>query len=385
MFVVTGGAGFIGSNLLAALEARREAPLVVCDRLRSNDKWRNIAKRELSDIVHPDKLFAFLDAHADRVNTIFHMGAVSSTAETDGDLIVDTNFNLTVALFAWYWDRTLDARSWKQWLLLGAIAGLMINVYYPNAILLILPGGESVAALVKNWRAGGRAQLDLAAKNVLFVLATVIAFLPTLIAKKIIYGSYFYSGYYERWFWNSPALLKVCFSANHGLFSWTPILLLSVVGMFLLMRANRVLGWSSIAVFATYLYAIGCYENWQGLSSFGNRFFISLTALFVLGLTAFFDWLGRVAEEKRASAMAWGGTCLLIAWNLGLIFQWGTHLIPARGPIVWREAAYNQFVVVPVQAGQSLKAYFARRQQMMGHIEEEDVNQLKSQPSEGTK
>ena len=101
MYVVTGGAGFIGSNLLAALDERGLRPLVVCDRLRDNDKWRNIAKRELSDIVHPEHIFQFLEANAKRIQVLFHMGAVSSTTESDADLIVANNFNLTLALFAW--------------------------------------------------------------------------------------------------------------------------------------------------------------------------------------------------------------------------------------------------------------------------------------------
>lgn len=101
MYVVTGGAGFIGSNLLAALEERGDGALVLCDRLRSNDKWRNISKRELSDVVHPDQIFEFLEANQSRIKAIFHMGAISSTQETNADLIVANNFNLTLALFAW--------------------------------------------------------------------------------------------------------------------------------------------------------------------------------------------------------------------------------------------------------------------------------------------
>jgi hypothetical protein len=61
-----------------------------------------------------------------------------------------------------------------------------------------------------------------------------------------------------------------------------------------------------------------------------------------------------------------------------LIFQWGTHLIPARGPISWRVAGYNQVAVVPVRMGQALRAYLTGRKELMGHIEEEDVKQLKS-------
>ncbi|HTH15495.1 MAG TPA: ADP-glyceromanno-heptose 6-epimerase [Magnetospirillum sp.] len=101
MIVVTGGAGFIGSNILAALEERGAGKLVVCDRLRANDKWRNIAKRELADIVHPEQLFDFLEANRKSIEVIFHMGAISATTETDADKIAANNFSLSLALWKW--------------------------------------------------------------------------------------------------------------------------------------------------------------------------------------------------------------------------------------------------------------------------------------------
>jgi len=101
MYIVTGGAGFIGSNIVAALEARGVGDIVVVDRLRSNDKWRNLAKRELADIVAPENLFAYLDANKDIVKAVFHMGAISSTVETDADLIIGNNFRLSLAIWVW--------------------------------------------------------------------------------------------------------------------------------------------------------------------------------------------------------------------------------------------------------------------------------------------
>lgn len=103
MIVVTGGAGFIGSNLVAGLEAHGHSDIVICDVLGSGDKWRNIAKREIRDIVHPERLFDYLNGHMDQVEAIFHMGAISSTTETDADLIIDTNVALSRRLWKWCW------------------------------------------------------------------------------------------------------------------------------------------------------------------------------------------------------------------------------------------------------------------------------------------
>lgn len=99
MIVITGGAGFIGSNLVAGLEERGANELVVCDTLGHGEKWRNIAKRELADLVPPDRLIDFLNARRGRVQAVFHMGAISTTTETDADLIIRSNFSSSLALW----------------------------------------------------------------------------------------------------------------------------------------------------------------------------------------------------------------------------------------------------------------------------------------------
>jgi hypothetical protein len=71
---------------------------------------------------------------------------------------------------------------------------------------------------------------------------------------------------------------------------------------------------------------------------------------------------------------------LLIVWNMGLIFQWGVHLIPARGPISWRETINNQFWVVPKLARQEIGSYMTKRKHLMDIIEKEDFDKVKSVP-----
>ncbi|HEU0118866.1 MAG TPA: ADP-glyceromanno-heptose 6-epimerase [Alphaproteobacteria bacterium] len=107
MIIVTGGAGFIGSNLVAALDARGER-VVVCDWLGTEDKWRNIAKRDLESVVAPEKLMEFLEHHGSDVEAVFHMGAISATTEKDVDLIIETNFRLSRRLWKWCKDTNIQ-------------------------------------------------------------------------------------------------------------------------------------------------------------------------------------------------------------------------------------------------------------------------------------
>src|ERR1700689_3337981 len=99
MLLVTGGAGFIGSNIVAALNEAGRTDVAVCDLLGDSGKWRNLAKRQLADIVPPAELLAWLDGR--KVDAVIHMGAISETTATDGDLVIETNFRFSMRLFAW--------------------------------------------------------------------------------------------------------------------------------------------------------------------------------------------------------------------------------------------------------------------------------------------
>jgi ADP-L-glycero-D-manno-heptose 6-epimerase len=97
MILVTGGAGFIGSNLVHALSARGEE-VVVLDWLGEGQKWRNLAGAVLAALLPPERL---AEALAMRPRAVLHMGAISDTTVRDGDLVADSNLMLSLRLWEW--------------------------------------------------------------------------------------------------------------------------------------------------------------------------------------------------------------------------------------------------------------------------------------------
>lgn len=100
--VITGGLGFIGSNLVAQLEKEGYTNIIIADVFGCDDKWKNIAKRSCDiDIIHPDTLFITLDAISANLLSVVHLGAISSTTETNVDHLHEINYKLSVNIFEW--------------------------------------------------------------------------------------------------------------------------------------------------------------------------------------------------------------------------------------------------------------------------------------------
>lgn len=99
LMLVTGGAGFIGSNIARALAADGRR-VVVADWLEDGPKWRNIADIPLYDVIRPEAVESFVTREGGRLGGIVHMGAISATTERDGDKIVARNIRATLDLWS---------------------------------------------------------------------------------------------------------------------------------------------------------------------------------------------------------------------------------------------------------------------------------------------
>jgi hypothetical protein len=278
--------------------------------------------------------------------------------------------SFAVSVFLWYWLTRRPFDRTRQWMAWGLVGGLVWQMEPLSGLVLVVAVVEWLASL----RATSFARA--AASGAAFAAAALLAAIPQLVIKWILHGSALRTGTLNRYFWDSPRLLDVGFATEHGLFLWTPVLLVSLIGLLALSRRDRVAGLGLLAAFACTYYVVACYEAWHGISSFGNRFFVCLTPAFVVGAAVALDGAHRLLARRLPAKRAWAAlaapVALLAAWNAGLVFQWGTNMVPRQGPVDFAVVARNQVTAVPGRIAATALRYVASRQQTVREQERKD-------------
>ncbi len=239
----------------------------------------------------------------------------------------------TTTLFVYYWDTTRarsaaptggaglpptprGERAIKEWVILGALAGIMAMVRWQNLLFVVIPAGEAVLLL---WRAsvgvGGTADSakespaprdmirELLLRYGAFAGALVLGFFPQMIVWKVNRGSWFdMPDEVHPISWMQPDPVRELFSSDRGLFAWTPLLLFAIIGLFIFARRERLFGTLLIAAFAAQVYISSTILS-VGHGP-GARKFTNCAIIFCIGLAALLDWLRRRPLAAPALGLA---------------------------------------------------------------------------------
>ena len=224
-----------------------------------------------------------------------------------------------VALYCHTWLRTRGRDGLGRTVTLGALAGLAALVRWQDIIVLILPVGELVHATLRRDRSVSAALGHLAVLGA----AAMLLLVPQLMAWQSIYGQPIVMPQGEAFMrWTSPAVGPVLLSLKRGIFTWTPAVLLAVIGWRALVRRDQVLGWSAVGIGLVALYVNAAVSDWWAGEAFGARRFISYTPFLALGLSGLF---AAPFWQKRQVLLRWTAIGL-ITYNLLFVLQYQLFL-----------------------------------------------------------
>ncbi len=220
---------------------------------------------------------------------------------------------LATSLLVWMWLHARADSPWPRWLAMGAVGGLAALIRPQDSLLLILPLSAAAAGgrrrMVGRWLATG--------------LASALVFLPQMVIWRQTHGRPLVipqgPGYLNLW---NPHPLQVWFSYHHGLFTWTPIWLVALLGLGLIARKSPGRAAAMLVVFLLESYINSCTRDWWAGDAYGSRRFLSLFPVFVLGLSAFAGELGKRRPRSVLAVYA-----AAVAGNLGLMFLYVTGRI----------------------------------------------------------
>ena len=279
-----------------------------------------------------------------------------------------------VSLFVFVWLRVRQSWRTPGLVALAATAGLMAMVREQDAFLIIGPVLDIVRAMVRRLRPGNRFEPAprlpaLAAA----VIAGAITVLPQVWAYLVLNGRPGPSPLVSRKMsWHAPHASGVLFSPEHGFLFWTPLALLAIVGLLsaALRRPSDPIGaetrWIAVlalVMVASQVYVAGSVESWTVAGSFGQRRFIALTPLLVLGLASLITVIATQPRGLRLAVHAVIALC--IWWNLGLMAQFGLHTMD-RQRLTLRHNVWQTFMVLPREAPAVAYRYFTNRASFYG-------------------
>jgi hypothetical protein len=251
-----------------------------------------------------------------------------------------------VCSFFYLWLIRREERGLMLSLVIGMVLGLMIATRLQNVLYAVPVGAYEVYAILYGRRAAGRST-DLTRwlySTGAAGLATVAGFAPQMYAWYVLYGKPIVDPYTQAFHggtlfdWSSPHWFDVLVSSEHGLFSWTPLVAIAVLGLVLLAVRGDLLARLLLSSFVLQVYLVGSWSNWFQGASFGGRMFIELSMGFALG-TAF---LTRDLRRLATVLIAAGTLGVLVAWNLLFIYQYGHGMVPLQDYVSWGQVADNQ-------------------------------------------
>ncbi len=220
----------------------------------------------------------------------------------------------TAFVLAWLWAREEDDRI--RWLLTGALGGLVCVIRPQDAVLLLLPLAD---LLRRGRRALGVAPAFLAGPVLLGLLQLAVWLRLYGLGFADVISGQSYVGHTE------PFPIDLMFSARHGLFTWTPLYLVAVLGWVVWARRDAWTAALMATVFALAVMVNGAMQDWWGSESFGQRRMLGLTPLFALGLGEAIAFLRRRPLFAPAAVLA-----ALVAWNLQFAYIFNSEMLAPR-------------------------------------------------------